>query len=74
MQIGYVVPMFCFVLFQGQSVIQPNQQSVIQTAAGNQLPLLAKNVILVGKPNSVIQTTQGSLQTLQVVVPITFLL
>uniref|UniRef100_A0A1B6CBU9 BZIP domain-containing protein n=1 Tax=Clastoptera arizonana TaxID=38151 RepID=A0A1B6CBU9_9HEMI len=52
---------------KGQSVIQPNQQSVIQTATGNQLPLLTKNVILV-KPNSVIQTTSGSLQTLQVVV------
>lgn len=52
-----------------QSVIQANQQSVIQSATGNQLPVLTKgNVILVGKPNSVIQTTQGSLQTLQVVV------
>ncbi|KAL3268794.1 hypothetical protein HHI36_007890 [Cryptolaemus montrouzieri] len=50
-----------------QSVIQPNQQSVIQTAANLQ-PMLSKgNVILVSKPNSVIQTTQGSLQTLQVV-------
>ncbi|KAJ3643299.1 hypothetical protein Zmor_026021 [Zophobas morio] len=52
-----------------QSVIQPNQQSVIQTAANIQ-PMLGKgNVILVSKPNSVIQTTQGSLsglQTLQV--------
>ncbi|XP_068899304.1 cyclic AMP-responsive element-binding protein 1 isoform X13 [Tenebrio molitor] len=55
---------------QVQSVIQPNQQSVIQTAANIQ-PMLGKgNVILVSKPNSVIQTTQGSLsglQTLQVV-------
>ncbi|KAG8268487.1 Cyclic AMP-responsive element-binding protein 1, partial [Homalodisca vitripennis] len=52
----------------GQSVIQSNQQSVIQSA-NNQLPVLTKgNVILVGKPNSVIQTTQGNLQTLQVVV------
>lgn len=52
---------------QVQSVIQPNQQSVIQTAANLQ-PMLSKgNVILVGKPNSVIQTTQGSLQALQVV-------
>ncbi|XP_063928832.1 cyclic AMP-responsive element-binding protein 1-like isoform X2 [Zophobas morio] len=54
---------------QVQSVIQPNQQSVIQTAANIQ-PMLGKgNVILVSKPNSVIQTTQGSLsglQTLQV--------
>lgn len=50
-----------------QSVIQPNQQSVIQTAANLQ-PMLSKgNVILVSKPNSVIQTTQGSLQALQVV-------
>ncbi|XP_066155825.1 cyclic AMP response element-binding protein B-like isoform X12 [Euwallacea fornicatus] len=50
-----------------QSVIQPNQQSVIQTAANIQ-PILGKgNVILVSKPNSVIQTTQGSLQTLRVV-------
>ncbi|XP_030766607.1 cyclic AMP-responsive element-binding protein 1 [Sitophilus oryzae] len=50
-----------------QSVIQPNQQSVIQTAANIQ-PMLSKgNVILVtSKPNSVIQTTQGSLQTLRV--------
>ncbi|XP_023310567.1 cyclic AMP-responsive element-binding protein 1 isoform X2 [Anoplophora glabripennis] len=53
---------------QVQSVIQPNQQSVIQTAANIQ-PMLSKgNVILVSsKPNSVIQTTQGSLQTLRVV-------
>lgn len=58
--------LFCF---QGQSVIQSNQQSVIQSA-NNQLPVLTKgNVILVGKPNSVIQTAQGNLQTLQVVVP-----
>ncbi|VEN53787.1 unnamed protein product [Callosobruchus maculatus] len=50
-----------------QSVIQPTQQSVIQTAANIQ-PMLSKgNVILVSKPNSVIQTTQGSLQTLRVV-------
>ncbi|KAJ8910857.1 hypothetical protein NQ315_010803 [Exocentrus adspersus] len=51
---------------QVQSVIQPNQQSVIQTAANIQ-PMLSKgNVILVSKPNSVIQTTQGSLQTVRV--------
>lgn len=51
-----------------QSVIQPNQQSVIQTAANMQSVQLSKgNVILVGKPNSVIQTTTGNLQTLQVV-------
>ncbi|CAG9760830.1 unnamed protein product [Ceutorhynchus assimilis] len=54
-------------LNQVQSVIQPNQQSVIQTAANIQ-PILGKgNVILVSKPNSVIQTTQGSLQALRVV-------
>ncbi|XP_044731443.1 cyclic AMP-responsive element-binding protein 1 isoform X2 [Chrysoperla carnea] len=53
---------------QVQSVIQPNQQSVIQTAANIQ-PMLSKgNVILVSsKPNSVIHTTAGSLQTIQVV-------
>jgi len=50
-------------------VIQPNQQSVIQTAANIQ-PLLSKgNVILVSKPNSVIQTTQGNLQALRVSFP-----
>jgi cAMP response element-binding protein, invertebrate len=49
-------------------VIQPNQQSVIQTAANIQPVQLSKgNVILVGKPNSVIQTASGNLQTLQVV-------
>ncbi|XP_049823972.1 cyclic AMP-responsive element-binding protein 1 isoform X12 [Aethina tumida] len=52
---------------QVQSVIQPNTQSVIQTATNLQ-PMLGKgNVILVSKPNSVIQTTQGNLQTLRVV-------
>ncbi|KAI4461511.1 cyclic amp response element-binding protein b [Holotrichia oblita] len=52
---------------QVQSVIQPNQQSVIQTAT-NLPPVLSKgNVILVSKPNSVIQTAQANLQTLQVV-------
>ncbi|XP_065155327.1 cyclic AMP response element-binding protein B isoform X8 [Atheta coriaria] len=52
-----------------QSVIQPNQQSVIQTAANIQ-PLVGKgNVILVSKPNSVIQTAQGSIHALQVVDP-----
>lgn len=51
-----------------QSVIQPNQQSVIQTATNIQPVAISKgNVILVSKPNSVIQTTQASLQTLQVV-------
>ncbi|XP_076265580.1 cyclic AMP-responsive element-binding protein 1-like isoform X3 [Rhynchophorus ferrugineus] len=51
---------------QVQSVIQPNQQSVIQTAANIQ-PMLSKgNVILVtSKPNSVIQTTQGTLRVLE---------
>ncbi|XP_024944550.1 cyclic AMP-responsive element-binding protein 1 isoform X11 [Cephus cinctus] len=52
---------------QVQSVIQPNQQSVIQTATNIQPVAISKgNVILVSKPNSVIQTTQGSLQTLEV--------
>ncbi|XP_076286611.1 cyclic-AMP response element binding protein B isoform X11 [Lasioglossum baleicum] len=51
-----------------QSVIQPNQQSVIQTATNIQPVAISKgNVILVSKPNSVIQTAQGSLQTVQVV-------
>ncbi|KAL1495050.1 hypothetical protein ABEB36_010531 [Hypothenemus hampei] len=54
---------------QVQSVIQPNQQSVIQTAANIQPIISSKgNVhILVSKPNSVIQTTQGNLQALRVV-------
>ena len=56
-----------------QSVIQANQQSVIQSATGSIQPVLTKgNVILVSKPNSVIQTTQGQLQTLQVVVAFLF--
>ncbi|XP_076170440.1 cyclic-AMP response element binding protein B isoform X6 [Ptiloglossa arizonensis] len=51
-----------------QSVIQPNQQSVIQTATNIQPVAISKgNVILVSKPNSVIQTAQASLPTLQVV-------
>ncbi|XP_076673710.1 cyclic-AMP response element binding protein B isoform X12 [Andrena cerasifolii] len=51
-----------------QSVIQPNQQSVIQTATNIQPVAISKgNVILVSKPNSVIQTAQASLQTIQVV-------
>lgn len=59
--------MFCYFKFQVQSVIQPNQQSVIQTASNIQSVQLQKgNVILVSKPNSVIHTTQGTLQTLQV--------
>lgn len=48
-------------------MIQPNQQSVIQTATANIQPMLGKGMILVSsKPNSVIHTTQGSLQTIQV--------
>lgn len=48
-------------------MIQPNQQSVIQTASNIQSVQLPKgNVILVSKPSSVIHTTQGTLQTLQV--------
>ncbi|XP_043273851.1 cyclic AMP-responsive element-binding protein 1 isoform X3 [Venturia canescens] len=51
-----------------QSVIQPNHQSVIQSATNIQPVALSKgNVILVSKQNSVIQSAQGSLQTLQVV-------
>lgn len=46
------------------SVIQTNnQQSVIQTTQ----VITKGNVILVSKPNSVIQTTQGNISTLQVV-------
>lgn len=52
---------------QVQSVIQQNQQSVIQTASNIQPVQLPKgNVILVSKPSSVIHTTQGTLQTLQI--------
>uniref|UniRef100_U5EXI8 Putative camp-responsive element modulator n=1 Tax=Corethrella appendiculata TaxID=1370023 RepID=U5EXI8_9DIPT len=53
---------------QAQSVIQQNQQSVIQTATGNLQPVtLPKGVLLVSsKPNSVIHTTQGSLQAVQI--------
>ncbi|KAF5278468.1 hypothetical protein FQA39_LY05957 [Lamprigera yunnana] len=51
---------------QVQSVIQPNQQSVIQTATNLQ-PMLSKGNVILVKPNSVIQTTPGSLQALQVV-------
>ncbi|KAI5633084.1 bZIP transcription factor domain-containing protein [Phthorimaea operculella] len=55
---------------QVQSVIQPNQQSVIQTASNIQniqsVQLPKGNVILVSKPSSVIHTTQGTLQTLQI--------
>lgn len=51
------------------SVIQPNQQSVIQTATGNLQPMtIPKSVLLVSKPNSVIHTTaQGTLQAIQVI-------
>ncbi|KAH0561426.1 cyclic AMP-responsive element-binding protein 1 isoform X1 [Cotesia glomerata] len=53
---------------QVQSVIQPNHQSVIQSATNIQPVAISKgNVILVSKPNSVIQSAQGSLQALQVV-------
>ncbi|XP_055523015.1 cyclic AMP response element-binding protein B isoform X4 [Wyeomyia smithii] len=51
---------------QAHSVIQQNQQSVIQTAAG-QIPTLPRGVLLVcNKPSSVIHTTQGSLQAIQI--------
>ncbi|XP_034938039.1 cyclic AMP-responsive element-binding protein 1 isoform X2 [Chelonus insularis] len=53
---------------QVQSVIQPNHQSVIQSATNIQPVAISKgNVILVSKSNSVIQSAQGNLQTLQVV-------
>ncbi|XP_023317534.1 cyclic AMP-responsive element-binding protein 1 isoform X3 [Trichogramma pretiosum] len=52
---------------QVQSVIQPNQQSVIQTATNIQPVSLSKGNVILVKPNSVIQTAQGGLQTLQVV-------
>lgn len=57
------------------SVIQPNQQSVIQTAAGNlQSMTLPKSVLLVSKPNSVIHTTTqgGTLQAIQVILKFVF--
>lgn len=51
---------------QAQSVIQQNQQSVIQTATG-QIPSLPRGVLLVcNKPSSVIHTTPGSLQAIQI--------
>uniref|UniRef100_A0A182FJ21 Uncharacterized protein n=1 Tax=Anopheles albimanus TaxID=7167 RepID=A0A182FJ21_ANOAL len=51
---------------QAQSVIQQNQQSVIQTAAGN-APLSRGVLLVCNKPNSVIHTTTGNLHpTLQV--------
>ncbi|XP_026465781.1 cyclic AMP response element-binding protein B-like isoform X3 [Ctenocephalides felis] len=50
-----------------QSVIQPTQQSVIQSATNIPMQISKGNVILLSKPtNSVIHTTQGSLQTLQI--------
>lgn len=55
-------------IYQVQSVIQPNHQSVIQSATNIQPVAISKgNVILVSKPNSVIQSAQGSLQALQVI-------
>lgn len=66
---GYRLVKYVIDVLQVQSVIQPNQQSVIQTASNIQSVQLPKgNVILVSKPNSVIHTTQGTLQTLQVFV------
>uniref|UniRef100_A0A2M3ZGP6 Putative camp response element binding protein n=1 Tax=Anopheles braziliensis TaxID=58242 RepID=A0A2M3ZGP6_9DIPT len=50
---------------QAQSVIQQNQQSVIQTAAGN-APLSRGVLLVCNKPNSVIHTTTGNLQTIQI--------
>ncbi|XP_063704329.1 cyclic AMP response element-binding protein B [Culicoides brevitarsis] len=52
---------------QTHSVIQPNQQSVIQAAGNLQSMTLPKSVLLVSKPNSVIHTTtQGALQAIQI--------
>lgn len=49
-------------------MIQPNnQQSVIQTATNLQPVAISKGNVILVKPNSVIQTAQGNLQTLQVV-------
>ncbi|KFB38867.1 hypothetical protein ZHAS_00006357 [Anopheles sinensis] len=50
---------------QAQSVIQQNQQSVIQTAAGN-VPITRGVLLVCNKPNSVIHTTTGNLQTIHV--------
>ncbi|XP_044015373.1 cyclic AMP response element-binding protein B isoform X9 [Aphidius gifuensis] len=50
-----------------QSVIQPNHQSVIQSATNIQPVAISKGNVILVKPNSVIQSTQGNLQTLQVV-------
>lgn len=53
---------------QAQSVIQANQQSVIQTATNIQPMTLSKSVLLVSsKPSSVIHTAQGSLQAVHAV-------
>uniref|UniRef100_A0A182N0V8 BZIP domain-containing protein n=1 Tax=Anopheles dirus TaxID=7168 RepID=A0A182N0V8_9DIPT len=50
---------------QAQSVIQQNQQSVIHTATGT--APIARSVLLVcNKPNSVIHTTTGNLQTIHI--------
>lgn len=50
---------------QVQSVIQQNQQSVIQTATGN-VPLARSVLLVCNKPNSVIHTTTGNLQTIHI--------
>ncbi|XP_058127611.1 cyclic AMP response element-binding protein B isoform X1 [Anopheles ziemanni] len=50
---------------QAQSVIQQNQQSVIQTAAGN-VPITRGVLLVCNKPNSVIHTTTGNLQTIHI--------
>ncbi|XP_011308999.1 cyclic AMP response element-binding protein B isoform X7 [Fopius arisanus] len=52
---------------QVQSVIQPNHQSVIQSATNIQPVALSKGNVILVKPNSVIQSTQANIQTLQVV-------
>lgn len=50
---------------QAHSVIQQNQQSVIQTAAGN-VPITRGVLLVCNKPNSVIHTTTGNLQAIHI--------
>ncbi|XP_052865642.1 cyclic AMP response element-binding protein B isoform X4 [Anopheles cruzii] len=50
---------------QVQSVIQANQQSVIQTATAN-VPITRGVLLVCNKPNSVIHTTTGNLQAIHI--------
>ncbi|XP_058063273.1 cyclic AMP response element-binding protein B [Anopheles bellator] len=50
---------------QVQSVIQANQQSVIQTATAN-VPIPRGVLLVCNKPNSVIHTTTGNLQAIHI--------